>query len=35
MFTELNHRPAGAGGISDVLFEVLKYDVFGDGAVGR
>jgi hypothetical protein len=26
--------PAGAGRISDVLFQVLKYDVFCDGAVG-
>ncbi|WP_164989219.1 hypothetical protein [Roseovarius sp. A46] len=25
--------PAGAGRISDVLFQVLKYDVFGDGTV--
>jgi hypothetical protein len=27
--------PAGAGRIGDVLLQVLKYDVFGDGAVGR
>ena len=27
--------PAGAGRIGDVLFQVLKYDVFGDGTVGR
>ena len=27
--------PAGAGRIGDMLFEVLKYDVFGDGTVGR
>ena len=26
--------PAGAGRIGDVLLQVLKYDVFGDGAVG-
>ena len=26
--------PAGAGRIGDVLFEVLKYDVFRDGTVG-
>ncbi len=26
--------PAGAGRISDVVFQVLKYDVFGDGAIG-
>jgi hypothetical protein len=26
--------PAGAGRISDVLFQVLKYAVFRDGAVG-
>jgi hypothetical protein len=26
--------PAGAGRISDVLFQVLKYDIFRDGAVG-
>ena len=26
--------PAGAGRISDVLFQVLKYDVFCDGAAG-
>ncbi len=26
--------PACAGRISDVVFQVLKYDVFGDGAVG-
>jgi hypothetical protein len=26
--------PAGAGRIRDVLFQVLKYDVFCDGAVG-
>ena len=26
--------PAGAGRIRDVLFEVLKYDVLRDGAVG-
>jgi hypothetical protein len=31
-FTE--RLPAGAGRISDVLFQVLKYDVFCDGAVG-
>ena len=27
--------PAGAGRISDMFFQVLKYDVFGDGPVGR
>ena len=27
--------PAGAGRIGDVLLQVLKYDVFGDGTVGR
>ncbi len=26
--------PAGAGRIGNVLFQVLKYDVLGDGAVG-
>jgi hypothetical protein len=26
--------PAGAGRISDVPFQVLKYDVFGDCTVG-
>ena len=26
--------PAGAGSIFDILFQVLKYDVFGNGAVG-
>ena len=26
--------PAGAGRISDMLFQVLKYDVFRDGTVG-
>lgn len=26
--------PAGAGRISDVLLQVLKYDVLGNGAVG-
>lgn len=27
--------PAGAGGICDVLFQVLKYDVLCDGSIGR
>ena len=31
----LNHLPADAGGICDVLLQVLKYDVFGDCTVGR
>ncbi len=26
--------PAGASRISNVLFQVLKYDVFGDGTIG-
>ena len=30
---ELNDLPAGAGGVGDVMFQVLKYDVFGDGTV--
>ena len=31
---ETERLPAGAGRISDVLFQVLKYDVLCDGAVG-
>ena len=30
----LNHLPACAGGICDMLFQILKYDVFRDCAVG-
>ena len=29
------HLPAGTGRIGDMLFQVPKYDAFGDGAVGR
>jgi len=31
--SETERLPAGAGRISDVIFQVLKYDVFRDGAV--
>lgn len=34
LYFKLNDLLAGADGIGDMLFEVLKYDVFGNGTVG-